>query len=158
MKPGESINQFLQQPCIAVVGVSRSKNKFGNTVYQTLKKKGIKVLPVNPHMTDFDGDKCYSSIETLPSHVSAVFVNTPPEKTIKIVESTVNKGIKHIWLQQGSTNDDVIRFLDNKEINYVAGRCIMMFAEPVGSFHRFHRFLSKITGNYPDLSGNKIPT
>jgi uncharacterized protein len=149
MNPSESINQFLQQPYIAVVGVSRSKNKFGNTVYRTLKQRGLKVVPVNPHLTHFEGDKCYSDIETLPSHVSAVFVNTPPDKTRKIVESTMNKGIQHLWLQQGSTNDEVMNYLKGKKINYIADRCIMMFAEPVGSFHRFHRFLSKVTGNFP---------
>ncbi len=149
MKTTESIDLFLQQPQIAVVGVSRNKNKFGNSVYKTLKKKGINVLPVNPHLTDFDGDKCFSSIETLPPDVKALFVNTPPESTIKIVESAYKKGIQHMWLQQGSTDNDVIQYLEGKEINYVADRCIMMFAQPVGSFHGIHRFLSKITGNFP---------
>lgn len=150
MKTSESINLFMQQPQIAVIGVSRNKNKFGNTVYKTLKKKGLNVLPVNPHLTDFEGDKCYSSVETIPPGVKALFVNTPPEQTIKIVESAVNKGIKHMWLQQGSTDEAVIKYLEGKDINYVANRCIMMFAQPVGSFHRFHRFLSKITGNFPE--------
>jgi predicted CoA-binding protein len=149
MKVSESIELFLQQPHIAVVGVSRNKNKFGNTVYQTLKKKGIRLVPVNPHLTHFDGDKCFSSIETLPHDVKALFVNTPPESTIKIVESAYRKGIQHLWLQQGSSNEEVIKYLDGKGINYVSDRCIMMFAEPVGSFHRVHKFLSKITGNYP---------
>jgi predicted CoA-binding protein len=149
MKTIETINQFLQQPYIAVVGVSRTKNKFGNTVYKSLKKKGIKVLPVNPHLTEFDGDKCFSDVETLPPHVKAVFVSTPPEKTLQIVEKAINKGIRHFWLQQGSTNEQVHQFLKGKDIFYTADRCIMMFAEPVGSFHRFHRFLSKLTGNYP---------
>ena len=149
MQTRESINLFLQQPIIAVVGVSRNKNKFGNAVYQTLKKKGIKVIPVNPHMTHFEGDKCFSSIETLPTDVKAVFVNTPPEQTLKIVERALNNGIKHLWLQQGSTDDEVIRYLEGKDVNYISDRCIMMFAEPVGSFHRVHRFFSKITGNFP---------
>ena len=145
----ESINMFLQQPEIAVVGVSRNKNKFGSTVYQTLKKRGKNVIPVNPHMVDFSGDKCYSDVETLPGHVKAVFVSTPPETTLKIVERAYKKGIKHLWLQQGSTNDEVITYLKGKNINYVSDRCILMFAEPVGSFHKIHRFLSKLTGNFP---------
>ena len=149
MKPIETINLFLQQPYIAVVGVSRNKNKFGNTVYKTLKKKGIKVLPVNPHLTEFDGDKCFSDVETLPPHVKAVFINTPPEKTMQIVERALHKGIQHFWLQQGSSNNEVHQLLKEKQIDFTSDRCIMMFAEPVGSFHRFHRFLSKLTGNYP---------
>ena len=149
MKPIESINLFLQQPQIAVVGVSRNKIKFGNTVYQTLKKKGISVIPVNPHMTHFDGDTCFSSIETLPPGVNALFVNTPPESTVKIVKSAYKKGIQHMWLQQGSSNDEVINYLKGTDVNYISDRCIMMFAEPVGSFHKIHRFFSKITGNFP---------
>jgi len=150
MKTSESINLFMQQPLIAVVGVSRNKNKFGNAVYQTLKKKGIKVLPVNPHLTHFDGEKCYSSIDTLPQEVDAIFVNTPPETTLKIVESAVRKSIHHVWLQQGSSNEEVISFLEGKDVNYITDRCILMFAEPVGSFHKVHRFFSKITGNFPN--------
>lgn len=148
MKTSESIDLFLQQPQIAVVGVSRNKNKFGNAVYKTLKKKGLTVVPVNPHLTHFEGDKCYSSIETLPPDVKALFINTPPESTIKIVESACKKGIQHLWLQQGSSNAEVIKYLEGKGINYVSDRCIMMFAKPSG-FHSFHRFLSKITGNFP---------
>jgi predicted CoA-binding protein len=149
MKASESIKLFLQQPQIAVVGISRNKNKFGNAVYSSLKKKGIKVYPVNPHMTEFDGVRCFHSIETLPPDVKAIFVNTPPESTLKVVKIAINKGIQHMWLQQGTTDDTVINFLQGKDINYIADRCIMMFAQPVGHIHRFHRFLSKLTGNFP---------
>ena len=149
MKASEAIKLFLQQPDIAVVGVSRNKNKFGNTVYTTLKKKGIRVIPVNPHLSVFEGDRCYPSIDALPSHVKAVFVNTPPEQTIGIVEKAIGRGIQHLWLRQGSTNAEVMNYLEGKDINCITDRCIMMFAEPVGSFHRFHRFLSKISGNLP---------
>jgi hypothetical protein len=149
MKVSESINLFLKQPQIAVVGVSRNKNKFGNTVYKTLKKKGLNVLPVNPHLTHFEGDKCFSDVETLPVEVKALFINTPPEQTLLIVKKALNKGIQHLWLQQGSTDEHVMKYLENKEINFVSDRCIMMFAEPVGSFHSIHRFFSKLTGNFP---------
>jgi len=149
MKASESITLFMQQPHIAVVGVSRNKNKFGNAVYRTLKKRGVHVIPVNPHLTHFEGDKCYSDVQTLPSEVKAIFVNTPPETTLKIVENAVHKGIQHIWLQQGSTNDEVLKYMYGKGVNYISDRCILMFAEPVGSFHRVHKFLSKVSGNYP---------
>ena len=149
MNASESINLFMQQPRIAVVGVSRNKNKFGNTIYFTLKKKGINVIPVHPHLAEFDGKTCYSDVETLPAGVKAILVNTPPEKTLNIVDKAIKKGIQHMWLQQGSTNDEVLKYLQGRDINYISDRCIMMFAQPVGSFHRFHRFLSKITGNFP---------
>jgi uncharacterized protein len=149
MKTVESIELFLKQTSIAVVGVSRNKNKFGNTVYRELKKKGINVLPVNPHLAVFEGDKCYTFIDALPADVTAIFINTPPVETIKIIEESLKKGIKHFWLQQGSTNDEVIEFLKGKDANFICDRCILMFAGPVHSIHKFHRFLSKVTGNFP---------
>jgi len=149
MKAIDSIQLFIQQPQIAVAGVSRAKNKFGNTVYRTLKQKGIKVIPINPHMIDFDGDTCFSTIETLPRDVKAVVVCTPPEATVKIVEGALKTGIEHIWLQQGASNKEVMKLLDGKSINVINDRCILMFTKPVKSFHAFHRFMSKITGNFP---------
>lgn len=145
----DSIQLFLQQPQFAVAGVSRNKSKFGNSVYRELKQKGIKVLPVNPYMADFDGDTCYNSIENLPGAVKAIIVCTPPERTLEIVESSLKFGIVHFWFQQGSSNKEVLKLLEGKNINLVNDRCILMHAGPVKSFHAFHRFLSKITGNYP---------
>lgn len=145
----ESINSFLSQPCIAVVGVSRTKTKFGNTVYRTLKKKGIKVIPVNPHLTSFDGDTCYSDIETLPADIDTLFVNTPPDKTLSILKSAVHKGFKHFWLQQGASDETVISYISQQQVHYIADRCIMMFAEPVGSFHKFHRFFARMSESFP---------
>ena len=40
MTLSESIEIFMQQPYVAIVGVSRNKNNFGNAVYKTLKKQG----------------------------------------------------------------------------------------------------------------------
>lgn len=145
----DSINLFLDQPAIAVIGVSRDKNKFGNLVYKTLKKQGKNVIAVNPHLTFFEGDKCYSDIETIPSNIKAAFINTPPEITMQIVKKASHLHFEHIWLQQGSTNDEINSFVKDKNMNVIADRCIMMFAEPVGSFHKIHRFFSKLTGNFP---------
>jgi predicted CoA-binding protein len=149
MKTKESIDLFFQQPVIAVAGVSRTKSKFGNSVYQSLKKNGLNVVPINPHLSEFDGDKCYNSVSDLPAELKALVVCTPPESTVKVVESALNKGIGHLWLQQGSGNKAVLKMLEGSNLNVINDRCIMMFAEPVKSVHSFHRFLSKLFGSYP---------
>ena len=40
------IQAFVEPHDIAVVGVSRSKTKFGRTVYKTLQHRGFTVYPV----------------------------------------------------------------------------------------------------------------
>ena len=40
MNSKKSVEEFLSQNKIAVVGVSRKRNKFGNVIYRVLKKKG----------------------------------------------------------------------------------------------------------------------
>jgi uncharacterized protein len=149
MKPAESIELFLSQKRIAVAGVSRTRTKFGNTIYLTLKKRGRDVVPVNPNLKEFNGDPCFSSVAQLPDNVQALVVCLPSDKSMPVVESAIEKGIRHFWIQQGAENPELIRYLTEKEVNFVSGRCILMFAEPVNCFHSFHRFMSKLTGNYP---------
>ncbi len=145
----ESINTFLQQPRIAVVGVSQSPNKFGSNAYRALKKNGFDLVPIHPLMSHFDQDACFPSVSLLPFDVHALFISTKPDKTLGLVTEALQKGIRHIWLQPGSANAAVLELMKNKDINVISDRCILMFAEPVTSIHSFHRFFSKAFGKYP---------
>jgi predicted CoA-binding protein len=44
MNSKKLVNEFLNQNKIAVVGVSRKRNKFGNVIYRELKRKGIRFI------------------------------------------------------------------------------------------------------------------
>ena len=61
-----TVDDFLAQPTLAVVGVSRDPKAFANGAYKELKEKGYRLLPVNPHMETFDGETCYPSLKALP--------------------------------------------------------------------------------------------
>jgi len=50
---------------------------------------------------------------------------------------------------QGSVSDEALEFCRQKGIQVVPGHCPFMFLNPVHGVHRFHRFLFKITGQYP---------
>ena len=52
----ENIDAFVKHKGIAVVGVS--DRKFGGVIYKTLKKRGYRVIPVNPSKDIFDSDRC----------------------------------------------------------------------------------------------------
>ena len=50
---------------------------------------------------------------------------------------------------QGSVSEEAVEFCRAKGIEVVPGQCPFMFLQPVRSFHWFHRFVFKITGQYP---------
>jgi uncharacterized protein len=145
----EKINKFFSCNKFAIAGVSRGKKKFGNIIFKELKKKNYNIVPVNPNMDSFEGEKCYRSVKELPSDIEALFVITKPEISYSIVKEAVDKGIKHVFLQRGSQSDEAVKYAEDKGVNIIYEQCILMFANPDG-FHKFHRALVKLFGFYPN--------
>jgi len=143
------IEEFLQQKTIAVVGASRDTNKFGSAVYRDLKAKGYKVYAVNPNADVVDGDRCYAGLGALPVVTDAVIMVIPPEQTPSIIEEAARLGIKYVWLQQGANSAAGEAKARELGLKLVSGECIFMFAEPMESFHKGHRFFTKLFGRYP---------
>lgn len=145
----QSIQEFLAQKKIAVAGVSRKKSKFGNALYNELKKMGYDVYAVNPGMEQYDNKKCYDSLSALPDDVTALVINTKTDVSKELLIQAKGKGIKHIWLQQGSANKELLANLPNGETNIICKECLLMFVNPTG-IHGFHGFLKKTFGKYPN--------
>lgn len=145
-----AVEDFLSQKSLAVVGVSRSGKKFGNSAFNELKTKGYKVYPVNPNAESIDGETCYPSLTSLPEQVGGVLVVVPPSQTETTVREAADAGINRIWMQQGSESQDAIRFCTEHGISAVHGECILMFAEPTAWFHRMHRGIWRLLGKLPN--------
>jgi len=145
----EVINRFLSCSKIAVVGVSRTGKKFGNSAVRELRKKGYTVFPVNPNADEIEGEKCFGNLNQLPEKVDAALVVVPPDESVQVVKDAVFAGIKNIWLQQGSESTEAIGYCNDNGIKVVYGQCILMFAEPAEFFHRAHRWVNRFTGKLP---------
>jgi len=149
MNSKKSVENFLTSKKIAVVGVSRKKQKFGNTIYRELKKKGYEVYPVNPYMQVIDGDVCYPGISSIPDKPDAVLLSITPEKTEAIMPEVLNAGIKKVWMQQGSQSETAVQFCTENGIDCVYNECILMFAQPAEVIHRAHKFFRGVIGKLP---------
>jgi predicted CoA-binding protein len=143
------IREILAQRKLAVVGVSRSKNKFGNAAYRSLRAAGFRVFAVNPEADRIEGDPCYRDLASLPEPVGAVVAVVPPAVTEKLVAEAAAAGINYVWMQQGAESAEAIAACERAGIRYVSGECILMFAEPTPWFHRAHRFVRKVTRGLP---------
>lgn len=144
-----SIKQFTSQKHIAVAGISRTPHKFGNAAFKELKKKGYTLYPISHHLEEFEGVKCYRDVSALPGDVSALLISTKPDQTRMLLDEARRKGIRNIWLQQGSADKETIREVKDAGDNVITGECILMFAEPAHFMHRTHAFFKKLVGNYP---------
>jgi predicted CoA-binding protein len=144
-----TVNEFLSQKSLAIVGVSQTGKKFSNYVFNELKSKGYQVIPVNPNTKSISGETCYPNLKALHEKVGGVVVITKPTETEKIVREAQALGIKHVWIQQDAESEDAIRFCKENGMNLVHGECILMFAEPAAFFHRAHRWVWGVFGKLP---------
>ena len=149
MASKSAVVDFVGQRSLAVVGVSRSGEKFGNTAYRVLKAKGYQLVPVHPEAETLEGDRCAKNLASLPAPVGGVLVIVPPQQAEQVVQEAAAAGIKRVWLQQGADSPAAIRLAESKGMSVVAGECILMFAEPAGFGHRAHRWIKGLFGGLP---------
>jgi uncharacterized protein len=144
-----TVDAFMAEKTLAIAGVSRSGQKFGNSIMKELGAKGYTLLPVHPEADEIDGHPCARSLGELTQPVGGVIVVVKPEQAIQVVRDAHAAGIPRVWFQQGSQSNKAIEFCRQNGMEVVSKLCILMFAEPVESIHAFHRFLKRVFGTMP---------
>ncbi len=144
-----TVDEFLSCRRIAVIGVSRSGKKFGNSVFKELRSKGYEVYPVNQYAGEIEGTKCYTDLKALKGMVDGAVFVIPPDQTEKLIAEAASAGIGLIWLQRGSESSNAIKLCSDYGLKAVYGECILMFAEPAAFFHRMHKGFNRLTGRLP---------
>ena len=149
MTKKESINKFLEPKKLAIAGVSRNTKKFGYAIFNELRQKGFEIAPINPNTDEIDGIKCYKSVSEIPTEFEKLFIVTAKNETDIILKQAIDKGIKHIWVQQMSNTPETSKFAKDNGIDLIEKECLFMFADPVSSIHKFHRFIRQVFGQMP---------
>jgi predicted CoA-binding protein len=142
----QAIEDFISCKNIAVVGVSRNASKFGNLAYKELKERGYQVYAVNPAMKEFQGEPCYPDLSALEGKVDGVLLTVHPDQGQAVLEQASQVGIKNIWVQQQADSPALLESGQQLDLNLVSGKCILMYAPPVRSFHKFHRIINQVFG------------
>lgn len=150
MNNRETIDDFLAQRSLALVGVSRDgRTGFGNAVRKELSEKGYTLYVVHPEADRIADAPCAHSLAEVAPRVGGVVLVTPPAQTAKLVEEAAAAGIRRVWMQQGAESDEAIAACDRHGIAVVHHECILMFAEPTAWFHRAHRWARGAFGELP---------
>ena len=145
----QAIDSFVSGKTLAMVGISAGGKGFGNMAYKELKARGYRVLPVHPGTETVQGDRCWHSLAELPEKVERLLVMVAPGQVEGVLREAAASGVRQVWLQQGASSPSALEFCKANGMDVVDGHCILMFAEPVASFHKFHRWIWRIIGKAP---------
>jgi len=132
MAQGSKPDEFFDGGRWAVVGVSRDADKYGSIVHRRLKDRGEEVYPVNPSVTEIEGEPCYPSLADLPDEVEQIVIVVPPSRTEEVVREAADQGIGRIWMQPGAESNSAVEYCYARGINVVSGQCILRFMDALG--------------------------
>lgn len=143
-----TIQSFIASKKIAIVGASRDGNKFGNAAAKELSERGYQVFYIHPQADEIDGHPTHPNLEAVKDQVESVWVNVPSENAEGVLRDAAAAGLAKVWLQQGADSPDLVNLGAELGLELVAGKCILMYAEPVRSFHKFHQVVWKLFRQY----------
>jgi predicted CoA-binding protein len=140
------IQDFIGGKRLALAGASRNPGKFGNAAYKELQGRGYQVFLIHPEAREIDGATCYPNLAAVPEPVDGVLVSVPPSQSEKLLREAAAKGVRNVWLQAGAESPELLALGKELGLNVVSGKCILMYAPPVRSFHWWHRAFCRVTG------------
>lgn len=141
-----AIENFVQGKRIAIIGASRSGKKFGNSVISELSARGYQTFLVHPEAKEIGGEPCYPNLHALKGRVDGVWICVHPQQAELALREAVQAGFQNIWLQQGAESPQAQATARELGVEPVTGKCILMYAPPVRSVHRWHRGFVKLIG------------
>jgi predicted CoA-binding protein len=121
----DMVDDFLSLPTLAVVGVSRYRNKFGNAIFNDLVDKGYTVYIVHPSGEVIEGVQSYPRLADLPEQVGGVVLVIPSDEGLKVVKEAHALGIQRIWLQPGAESAELLEWGEQNGMRIVHDTCIM---------------------------------
>lgn len=123
----EEIFKILKEcNTVAVIGMSKNPEKDAYMIPAYLKKKGYKVIPVNPTAEEILGEKSYKRLADVPDPVDIVNLFRPSEDVPNYVNDVLWKKPKVFWEQLGIHNEASEEKIAASGIKVVYDRCMQV--------------------------------
>ncbi len=120
----ETIKRILDEcKTIAVVGLSSNPFRPSNGVASFMKKKGYKIIPVNPNETEVLGEKAFAALSDVNEKVDLVDVFRRSEEAGQTVDEAIKIGAKAVWLQEGVIDEAAAKRAADAGLLVVMDRC-----------------------------------
>lgn len=109
---------------VAVVGLSADPARPSYGVAKYLVASGLRVLPVNPALTGWEGLPSYASLSDVDVPIDIVDVFRRPEYAPGVAEEAVAVGAGALWLQIGVISEQAARIAADGGLDVVMDRCL----------------------------------
>ncbi|HAF15043.1 MAG TPA: CoA-binding protein [Blastocatellia bacterium] len=120
----ETIEKILEDcRTIAVVGLSSDPERPSHGVASYMRRRGYKVIPVNPNETEVFGDKAYPSLADVPEKIDLVDIFRRSSEAGNAVDEAIAVGAKAVWLQEGVIDHDAAQRALDAGLLVVMDRC-----------------------------------
>jgi uncharacterized protein len=96
-------------PCIAVIGASNDRYKYGNRAVRAYLAQGWTVYPVNPREPVIEGLTAYKSIADVPKPVDRASLYVPAHIGIELLSAIKARGAKELWINPGAGSAELVR-------------------------------------------------
>ncbi len=109
---------------IAVVGLSDKPERAGHSVPAYLQKRGYRIIPVNPNLTEALGEKAYASLLDVPVPVDVVDIFRRAQAVPPVVEDAIAIRAKVVWMQLGIANEEAAARAEAAGLTVVMDTCM----------------------------------
>ncbi|MDO8636909.1 MAG: CoA-binding protein [Dehalococcoidia bacterium] len=121
----EDIAEILNKyRTVAMVGLSNNPDKPSYQVAEYLKANGYRVIPVNPAVSEVQGEKSYPSLAAIPEPVEIVDIFRRSEDIPPIVDAAILVKAKVVWMQLGIENEPAASKARQAGLKVVMNRCM----------------------------------
>jgi uncharacterized protein len=110
---------------IAVVGLTDSPLRPSYGVTQYMRSQGYRIIPVNPNITEWEGEKAYPSLLDVPEKIDIVDVFRRSDAVPEIVEQAIQIKAPAIWLQESVIHEEAAERARLAGIFVVMDLCIL---------------------------------
>ncbi|NLB18090.1 MAG: CoA-binding protein [Syntrophomonadaceae bacterium] len=112
---------------IAIVGLSENPMRASYRIGNYLKNQGYQIVPVNPKLSEFQGEKAYPDLKSIPFKVDLVDVFRRSEEVLDVIKEAQELGIPAVWLQLGiDCPEEGINLVKENDMKLVSNCCIMV--------------------------------
>jgi uncharacterized protein len=119
-----TIDEILEScKTIVVVGLSSDPGRPSHGVASYMRRRGYKVIPVNPNETEVFGDKAYGLLSDVPDKIDLVDIFRRSSEAGKAVDEAIAVGAKAVWLQEGVIDHTAARRAVDAGLLVVMDRC-----------------------------------
>ena len=122
----ERITELLQSAkTIAVVGLTDTPLRpcYGVSLY--MQSQGYRIIPVNPNITEWMGEKAYRSLLDVPEKIDIVNVFRRSDAVPEVVDQSIQIKAPAIWMQEGVIHQEAAEKARQAGIFVVMDKCIL---------------------------------